>query len=250
MAQDSSQASSPETASPDVVPTALSNGRQSDPATEAITPDRTVQAEPQADPGTATSTSGLASTTHTPPRLDTSAALSTPQPTSKQGPAAPAPGNSWQQLAQMIIRDKETGKEYMIADLAGDTDHLSSQKLINLSTNETIVLQYDTLDPEQGSTTARSGSNARSASSSQLQALATDVLGTASGRGTPREQCEDDKASASAVGAAQGSPTASAKPKSKGVKAWGRKARMWYAACPLSNSSFRGSPLICCSCLW
>ena len=49
-------------------------------------------------------------------------------------------GNSPLQLAQMIIKDKETGKEYMIADLAGDTDHLSSQKLINLSTNETIVL--------------------------------------------------------------------------------------------------------------
>lgn len=241
MAQDSSQASSPETASPDVVPTALSNGRQSDTAKEATAPDGTPQDE-QADAGTATSPT---STTHTPPRLDTSAALSTPQPTSKEGPAPPMSGNSPLQLAQMIIKDKETGKEYMIADLAGDTDHLSSQRLINLSTNETIVLQYDTLDPEQGSTTARSGSNARSAASSQRLTLASDILGTAGGRGTPREQPGDDRYSTDAVGAAQGSPRVAAKPKSKGVKAWGRKARMWYVARPLLSTAFTDRRSIC-----
>lgn len=145
----------------------------------------------------------------------------------------------------MIIRDKETGKEYMIADLGGDGDHLSSQKLINLSTNETLVLQYDTLDPEQGSNTERSGSNARSVSS-QLFALASETPGTASGRGTPREHLGDDKGSAGGAGAASPAPT---KPKSKGVKAWGRKAASWCASCPPLRNSGRFSLSINYTCL-
>lgn len=234
--QDSSQASSPETASPDVVPTALPNGRQSDPVTEAATPDRVPAAEQQQDdPGTATSTTGPATTTPTLPQLDTSAGLPTSHSTSASLPAPAEQGNNLQQLAQMIIRDKETGKEYMIADLGGDAEHLSSQKLINLSTNETLVLQYDTLDPEHGSTTARS--NARSASSSH--ALASDAPGTASARGTPRDHPGDDTFPG---GAAPASPTG-AKAKGKSVKAWAAgKARKWCASCaPLLTSALKSS---------
>lgn len=228
--QDSSQASSPETATPEVVPTALPNGRGRDSENGAATRSRTPQSELQS--GTPASASNAASLAVTlpPVGLDSSATLATPQLTSSTAPAAPdAAPQSLQQLAQMIIRDKETGKEYMIADLGGDADQLSSQKLINLSTNETLVLQYDTLEPEAGSTTARSGSHhARSASSSQMQALGPDAPAATSGRATPREDHGgEDAAPGVAPPTASTSPKSTKKPKSKMVKAWGKQARAW-----------------------
>jgi hypothetical protein len=211
---------------PEAVPTAV-NGRKSEPPVESATPDRIPPAEQQPDPGTANSVPAPSSTAGvTPPRLDTSATLSTPQPTSTVN--TDASDKHWQQLAQMIIRDKETGKEYMIADLAGESEHLSSQKLIDLSTNETRVLQYDTLEREPGSTTARSGP--RSAASSQMHAHSSGPLPPGNA-GTSRERPADDTASAGASGAA--SPTGETKTKStRGVKGWAQKARMWHASPP------------------
>lgn len=55
--------------------------------------------------------------------------------------------SSIRKLAQLIVKDRETGCEYMIADF-GDTQN-SSQRLVNLSTNETRVFQYNTIE-EQG----------------------------------------------------------------------------------------------------
>ena len=55
--------------------------------------------------------------------------------------------SSIRKLAQLIVKDRETGCEYMIADF-GDTQN-SSQKLVNLSTNETRVLQYNTIEEQE-----------------------------------------------------------------------------------------------------
>lgn len=50
-------------------------------------------------------------------------------------------------LAQLIVKDRETGCEYMIADF-GETQG-SRQRLVNLSTNETRVFQYNTIEEQE-----------------------------------------------------------------------------------------------------
>ena len=55
--------------------------------------------------------------------------------------------SSIRKLAQLIVKDQETGYEYMIADFGAPQN--SSQKLVNLSTNETRVFQYNTLEEHE-----------------------------------------------------------------------------------------------------
>lgn len=55
--------------------------------------------------------------------------------------------SSIRRLAQLIVKDQETGCEYMIADFG--EPHSSSQKLVNLSTNETRVFQYNTIEEQE-----------------------------------------------------------------------------------------------------
>jgi hypothetical protein len=141
----------------------------------------------------------------TPPQRDASATPPGAQAPLAQPMGVESSATNLARFASMVIRDKETGREYMIAD-TGDGQQLSRQKLIDLSTNEALVLEYDTLDPDQ------QGSHARSARSSQLDPSA------------PRSTAERDPEDAGSEGGQRIQPSGKSKSwgASKAIKSWGR----------------------------